>query len=311
MRECIQCGGSFILDRNSKPQRKFCNRTCSARYRGERRKQIVTRGCLHCGIDFTLIGPSSRKKFCSRHCCGAYYGDRRRTIHACSYCGKAFKAKQPRYTTYCSRDCCFEHRAALRQERASDTDADREQLGCAVCGNSLQPLQRRLCGRRECRLEDGRRRARDAYRRKHVDRPAIACAECNAVFVPRYAFRRQRFCSRKCTDRYLSRIYRAKRRALERGADAELVDPIKVFERDGWRCHMCRVRTPRYLRGTIEDRAPELDHIVPFGAKDGQRGRHRYDNVACACRKCNRAKGARPLGQLRLAMPLSSVYSDT
>jgi 5-methylcytosine-specific restriction endonuclease McrA len=57
------------------------------------------------------------------------------------------------------------------------------------------------------------------------------------------------------------------------------------------------------LRGTHADRAPELDHILPLAAG----GDHTFDNVACACRKCNQAKGALPLGQIRLTFAASAV----
>lgn len=89
---------------------------------------------------------------------------------------------------------------------------------------------------------------------------------------------------------------RARRRALERGAWAERFDPVEVLARDGWRCHICGARTPAKLRGSYDDRAPELDHIVPLASG----GEHSRMNTACACRKCNITKGSRPMGQLRL-----------
>jgi 5-methylcytosine-specific restriction endonuclease McrA len=89
---------------------------------------------------------------------------------------------------------------------------------------------------------------------------------------------------------------KAWRRAIERGAEAERFDPFEVFERDKWRCHLCGIKTPKRLRGTHEDNAPELDHIVPLAAG----GEHSRRNTACSCRKCNGLKADRPLGQLRL-----------
>lgn len=92
------------------------------------------------------------------------------------------------------------------------------------------------------------------------------------------------------------REYKARRRALERGITADRIDPIKVFERDGWRCHLCGCKTPRRLRGTYDPRAPEIDHVIPLAAG----GAHTWGNVKCACRKCNGEKSDRPLGQLGL-----------
>ncbi|WP_413247018.1 HNH endonuclease [Sphingomonas sp. 1P06PA] len=66
-----------------------------------------------------------------------------------------------------------------------------------------------------------------------------------------------------------------------------------MFERDGWRCHLCHRSTPKRLRGSYKPSAPELDHIVPL-AKGGS---HTRANTACACRQCNGAKSDRVYGQ--------------
>jgi 5-methylcytosine-specific restriction endonuclease McrA len=94
------------------------------------------------------------------------------------------------------------------------------------------------------------------------------------------------------------RADKARRKALQRGRidGAERFDPLEILARDGWRCHICGAPTPKRLRGTYHDRAPELDHIVPLALG----GQHTRKNTACACRRCNIAKAARPLGQLRL-----------
>lgn len=92
------------------------------------------------------------------------------------------------------------------------------------------------------------------------------------------------------------RARESKRRALKRRACAERIEPLRVFERDKWRCHLCGIKTLKHLRGTLSDRAPELEHIISLA--DG--GTHTWGNVACACSKCNRRKGASSFGQLGL-----------
>lgn len=87
-----------------------------------------------------------------------------------------------------------------------------------------------------------------------------------------------------------------KRRLAKKLSGSERFDPVEVFERDGWRCHMCGANTPKVLRGTHHDSAPELDHIVTIF----EGGEHSRRNTACSCRKCNIAKGAKSYGQLRL-----------
>lgn len=94
----------------------------------------------------------------------------------------------------------------------------------------------------------------------------------------------------------MKRAHRLKRKAKQRAVTVETVDPIKVFDRDGWRCQLCGVKTPKAKRGTYQPTAPELDHIVPIG----KGGEHSYRNTQCACRQCNAAKSDTPRGQLLL-----------
>lgn len=143
----------------------------------------------------------------------------------------------------------------------------------------------------------------DYYRAKqgHVWEPR-ACVVCAASFVKAYGKTGWRsYCSDGCkaaAERKAKRTQKSARRALMRGAQADQIDPLRVFERDGWRCHMCKQSTPQRLRGTYQDRAPELDHVLPLAMG----GAHTWGNVACACRACNIAKGARPMGQLGLGI---------
>lgn len=134
------------------------------------------------------------------------------------------------------------------------------------------------------------------------------CKDCGAVIE------RQRWVSRCDTCRDLAAAearknarqspgrradrsaYKARRRARLIAATVERFDPFEIFERDGWHCHMCGCKTPKRLRGSYEDNAPELDHVVPLAAG----GEHSRRNCACSCRKCNGLKADKPLGQLRL-----------
>lgn len=84
-----------------------------------------------------------------------------------------------------------------------------------------------------------------------------------------------------------ARISKASRRARIKGRQRDPIDPIAVFERDGWHCYLCGIATPRELRGTLQPNAPELEHKLALA----NGGTHTWDNVACACRKCNGLKG--------------------
>jgi len=75
-------------------------------------------------------------------------------------------------------------------------------------------------------------------------------------------------------------------KARYRGAQhVELVQPLDIFTRDNWICHICG--------GKVEMEEASLDHIKPIALG----GDHTADNLACSHRRCNYAKrhgGARP-----------------
>jgi len=79
-----------------------------------------------------------------------------------------------------------------------------------------------------------------------------------------------------------------KRRAVLLAAFVEDVKPLRVYARDGWRCHICGLKVDKRLAGTHQ-RGPTLDHLIPL-SKGGQ---HSYDNVALAHRVCNTKKNAK------------------
>lgn len=92
------------------------------------------------------------------------------------------------------------------------------------------------------------------------------------------------------TYKQIKKVAKAKRKALERGARvAESINPDFILERDKYRCYICGIKTPKKLRGTYEDNAPEVDHIIPLS----KGGLHVESNLRCACRKCNGLKSDR------------------
>jgi 5-methylcytosine-specific restriction endonuclease McrA len=98
-----------------------------------------------------------------------------------------------------------------------------------------------------------------------------------------------------CSPRCYKKLAKAKRRALERDAFVENVSPRKVFDRDRWKCQLCRKPVKRDAIAP-HPRAPVIDHIIPLAAG----GTHEPANVQCAHFLCNSIKGARGGGQLLL-----------
>lgn len=213
---------------------------------------------------------------------------------ACRLCGAAFRSrpsgKSPGgWTAYCSVKCAQQNRHALSR-RLKPVVVTTLHGHCKQCGKHYEMSASTSTF---CSIS-----CREARWRADLD--VRKCCVCSAVFTPaRTGGRFARACSAACrseANRRQQRIAKSQRRARIRKVSHEAIDPIAVFVRDKWKCQLCGVRTPKRLRGTYEDTAPELDHIVALA--DG--GAHTWCNVQCACRRCNGAKGATSRGQLGL-----------
>lgn len=302
----------------------FSSGYCAKHYRQLRKYGEVgprRQTCEQCGADYLS---ERKKKYCSAECNKtaqnrkAGWGPRseylarvRNEKHwfSCEWCGKeshrvlSGRARECGYSNrWCSMECKAKH---LASERAK---AEGTRLVARERKRLISAIKRRLASiQREAASE-----ARRLFELS-TSPPAKTCRHCGAVFAPRmrqkdcdacadiarreYNRRRRKSASGRAEKKKYKTIRRA-RKAIK----AESIDPIKAFERDGWRCHLCGCRTPRRLRGTNEPRAPELDHIVSLA--DG--GSHTWGNVACACRACNGAKGAESRGQLGLGLGMAA-----
>lgn len=226
-----------------------------------------------------------------------------RRARTCEWCGVSFiektrsskQLREGKKQRFCSNQC----RAETQRVHASKEDARvvwrqrwlerRGDKFCAVCNKKI------AWGRKYC-SEACQIKVRDA--KTNVDRTPSPCPQCRKVFYRTYGHNHVRFCSKRCLNKSRKSRYGGDYRARARhfGVEYEPVNRVRVFDRDGWRCQLCGVKTPKHLRGTLEANAPELDHIVPLAAGGG----HSYRNTQCACRLCNSAKHDRPLGQMRL-----------
>jgi 5-methylcytosine-specific restriction endonuclease McrA len=112
-----------------------------------------------------------------------------------------------------------------------------------------------------------------------IDRPLWLCPPCKAVAVLEH----------KTTAGH-------RRRAERYGIDYKWVNPLKIFERDAWRCGLCHRQIPQGVPYP-HPRSPSIDHIVPLS----QGGDHSPVNLQAAHLRCNVAKGNRGAGfQARL-----------
>jgi len=254
-----------------------------------------TRTCECCGTEFAAKTPT--KRFCSNSC-----RDKQRNLvpsidAVCKHCGKHFKAKRRVYSTFCSKSC-----SSLFMHKNTNYNLINEIKSLRnLCSKHLYNIQILIEIASLLRIK---KRNKKIYSAKAGIKKHKLCLQCNKRFVyirtkggsPDHCSDKCRKESKKRTAKKFSRIAKAKRRAIYRSVEADNIDPFDVFDRDGWRCHICGRKTPKSKRGSHADNAPELDHIVPIS----KGGKHTFSNVACSCRKCNQIKSDKPFGQLNL-----------
>ena len=203
---------------------------------------------------------------------------------SCKQCAAPFAArssKSGQQQVYCSRQCQVQSRR-VHPDRAT-----------------AKRLSKAAARRRAGVPTRAEITARSAGKRAEVEHHYAqrCCKQCHGQMEPdRVGYRGAPPICIACAEQNAAAQRRAShsvRRALLRAVKVERVDPFKVFERDGWRCHLCGCKTPKERRGTYHPKAPELDHIVPLS----KGGEHSYRNTACACRACNAAKSDKIIGQ--------------
>lgn len=121
------------------------------------------------------------------------------------------------------------------------------------------------------------------------------CRACDGWFVSEHT---DVTCSPACKELYARskrRISDGRRRSRMREAFREDVDPQRVFEADGYRCHLCNKMTDR-TKVVPHPRAPTVDHVIPLASG----GFHEPVNCRTAHFMCNSVKGSRGGGEQML-----------
>lgn len=210
--------------------------------------------------------PHRARDLCSTHYSKRYQPNRhRKTAVPCAWCGRACaKATTNRYANrFCSLGC-------------RDTWRRRDRLPVLFVGTVIRPEQIRPMP--------------PASTKRWV---AGSCVRCGALFVAEDYTDTARYCSTRCARRVNKHRYRARKRE----AYVADVSPARIFERDRWRCQLCRKKVRRD-KAAPHPLAPVLDHVVPLA----RGGTHEPANVQCAHFICNsrKADGARYAEQLML-----------
>lgn len=127
--------------------------------------------------------------------------------------------------------------------------------------------------------------------------PAV-CEHCRANYLA--SRRTQRFCSLLCRsggeyayvytddERRASREKQRRRRATLHAVEAEHVDERIVYDRDRWKCGICKRKVDAAIRWP-DMQCASLDHIIPIV----EHGPHTYANVRLTHLRCNVSRGRR------------------
>lgn len=260
--ECKTCGRTWAGSKRRGPTRVYCSAECRAE--GTRKRMMPPYQCSGCGE------PCWSESGC-KSCC--------RTIWRwCAVCGDRFrKGGGESAGRCCSRECGFK----LLAEVYSLRKIGRWQPWprCGQCGalRSRKPGLPKLCG---CKPKPAQ-----SYVCVAGQAVTLACRQCGTeMSCLRRPSGRKWLCD-ECKQENVREQRRNRekaRRAKERQTAVEPVKRREIFDRDGWRCQRCGVKT-RPDWNPKHDRYPSLDHIVPIA----RGGEHTVRNLQTLCLGCN------------------------
>lgn len=246
---------------------KWCSRTCRLRHREERRR--VPSSCIDCGAHHLA------------------YKRKGKISDRCPYCNTQKAARIH------SEVCAIRRIARWKpkvpkvpkvQKNSRRTILWRQCDSCGVAFGYSKGQNRRFCSR-TC--------VASCLRTVNKIPDSRSCVVCNVEFSPLPAFYQMKCCSEDCREIYrrCERSTSKRKRRMKRRGLGDLqrhyINAAHVFRRDAWKCKACGCDTPKELRGTYDDNAPELDHVVPVA----RGGADVPENLQCLCRLCNSLKG--------------------
>lgn len=295
IQQCDKCGADFEGGKG----KKYCSAGCrpsnpSARWALWNSHNYYS-PCRVCGEWFE----HKRKRMnCSRLCAS-------KVEHICECCGAPRMILKSAFKTvkYC-RTCANKYRWVDRQyPEGVQSKADRAYVvaaryrehckagyrlvTCPYCQALFKPgANRKYCSDLCTTKVHGGIGCEDSF----------PCTECGTTFTRKVTVgSRPTICSAECRKeskkRHKRKAKAGRRKYIKDHPSTQSIDPYEVFERDGWICVACGCDTPKSLRGSYDDNAPELDHVIPIS----RGGMHIMSNLQCLCRLCNQLKGDRSM----------------
>jgi endogenous inhibitor of DNA gyrase (YacG/DUF329 family) len=197
--------------------------------------------------------------------------ERRTRLVECGFCRVEFKTISPT-AMFCSTECRTIHYAVNR--RAASLAA-RPEVECPHCHDKFLAAPRQRFCSRKCSADFWNAHHNANRKRERPPRECLACGTESTVNGRAL----RKFCSTRCRIRF------AASKVLAMNIDD--INDRAVFERDGWKCQICRKKVDPSLEWP-DPMSASLDHIQPR-SKDGD---HVYANVRLAHLRCNLQKSA-------------------
>lgn len=230
--------------------------------------------------------PKGKRKYCCDKCSSQGWHKNnllRLPVVRCPECSKQFRqtknggANGDQLTICCSSRCGYERKHRI----------DKEISLIKNMGTLIQVGK----GRRVRALISAR--VSTAYKNAKRDH----CRDCGAGIEQDTSQNCKRYCDQCQSTKLSAYLSLARRtgmipisgdrsRAKHYGVEYEPIKRKVVFDLHGWHCAQCNDETPKELKGTINPKAPELDHVIPIS----KGGPHNYANVQLLCRECNAIK---------------------
>lgn len=268
---CADCGRLLWSSATSLPSG---DRKCRECRRGCR---PLTRECPACHVDYrpkaSRHNEAGYTLTCSKRCARMF--ERPRVTAACEWCGEAFTRRASELGRFCSSRCYGAQLSdAAAKRRAANAPGESCRIYVSSCDRCSEAFTARTAHAKYCsdpcrKAPAPPRACRDCD--SPVDVGKTLCADCKAA-----------------ATKAARRRYRAWRRAKEKGAAGAALDPLTVYERDGWRCGICKRQISKRLTYP-HPRSVSLDHIVPLSWG----GEHVWENVQPAHLECNMTKSNR------------------
>lgn len=327
---CKNCGSDWVTklgdDCDSCPH--CCKQQrCRARKEGRWTEPTKKKACEECGAEFTAVGLRgiATRVLCGSQQCRASRRKRSRMASAqrsllgicnttrvtrprryCRFSGCGNELTRRDQKSYCGKPCYFAAIDAGEQQfkgRVRDAWAGLVDWAYEWCVQCPDWMSCEACGKRVERQHSAQRACSGAclYR---LGKPLHErCGDCNSELrADTRLVKRCESCKKKRRNAWRKISGKTPRKRCKRhGVPCDpSVKSTAVFERDRYICQLCYRRCLDKFT-VVEDMpdplSPTVDHIIAIAL--GIKG-HTWDNVQCACWKCNVEKGVAARGQMRL-----------